>query len=351
MDAPVSEQPGEMAAGDSGNDEKGVQRRWAIDERDPEIAVEMSGFGDAIPGERRQVLTPTDFQNHPLYVASNQSPDSRRRRGSNSGMRDVLPDKFAGRIPWTDYRRHFDVCMRLNRWNDVEAGQFLATRLQGAALKVLNNIPIGRELTYSELASHLERRFGPGEDAENFLLELRTRRRQPKESLQELGQAIRDLTCLAYPELSRDARERLARGHFSDAIDDVEVRAGIFRAHAITLDDAIRAGLATESFGKAEKARERTRPARHVRSMESSVEPIPVDKMRKEIDGLKSSLGEMMEMMREMNMDKSKSVGIVCYNCRENGHMAKYCPKQTQGNGSRPSRWTGGRSTQQGPRM
>lgn len=146
MDAPVSEQPGEMAAGDSGNDEKGVQRRWAIDERDPEIAVEMSGFGDAIPGERRQVLTPTDFQNHPIYVASNQSPDSRRRRGSNSGMRDVLPDKFAGRIPWTDYRRHFDVCMRLNRWNDVEAGQFLATRLQGAALKVLNNIPIGREL-------------------------------------------------------------------------------------------------------------------------------------------------------------------------------------------------------------
>lgn len=40
------------------------------------------------------------------------------------------------------------------------------------------------------------------------------RRRQPEESLQEVGQADRDMSCLAYPELSTEVRECLAKGHF-----------------------------------------------------------------------------------------------------------------------------------------
>lgn len=140
--------------------------------------------------------------------------------------------------------------MQLNCWNDVDAGQFLATRLKGPALKVLNNIPAGRILTYSELVYHLERRFRSGDQAENFLFELRMRRRQPRESLQELGQAIRDMSCLAYPELKTESRERLAKCHFSDAIDDSDIRAGIFRAHPVTLNDAIQAGLKTRVLRK-----------------------------------------------------------------------------------------------------
>ena len=348
------EQSGATGTGEPAGD-GGVQRRWAVDEQDPEIAVPMSGYGDNIPQGRRETYSPHGFRSNPAYYGSDETTEPMRRRKLVSG-REVLPEKFAGKIPWMDYKKHFEVCMRINCWSDVEAGQFLASRLQGPALKVLNNIPLGREITYTELTFHLDRRFGPGEQAENFLYELRMRRRQPKESLQELGQSIRDLTCLAYPELGADVRERLARGHFSDAIDDPEIRAGIFRSQTVTLDDAIRAGLMTESFIKTERARERARPAaRHVRSIDDKVEPKPVpmdERTKKEIDEIKSNLSQLMNMMKHLNMRENRgNSDLVCYRCKQAGHIAKYCPNPALGNERRPTQWAGGRSNQRGPQV
>ena len=104
-----------------------------------------------------------------------------------------------------------------NGWTDEEAKAFLAASLHGEAVKILTNLATsGKEVGYEELLGLLEKRFGPGELAENHLMELRHRRQREKETLQELGQSIRDLSALAYPELPEEGRDRLARGHFSD---------------------------------------------------------------------------------------------------------------------------------------
>lgn len=268
---------------------------------------------------------------------------------SVEGITDVLPEKFGGKIPLTDYYRHFTVCMRLNGWNDIDAGQYLASRLQGFALKVLNNLPADQPISFRALVSQLERRFGPGQEAENFMLELRVRRRQKDESLQQLGQAIRDLTSLAYPEMLSDVRERLAKTHFSEAIDDPEIRSAIFRAHPKTLDEAITAALTTESFLHAERARERIRGPRHVRAVGSSVQPVPADeRMKKEIEELQSSVQEIRSMMNQMRMNKnSDQPRFVCFNCGEPGHMSRNCTKPYRGNDKRPARWTSGRPDRQ----
>lgn len=204
----------------------------------------------------------------------------------------------------------------------------------------------------------MESRFGPGEQAENFLLELRMRRRHKDESLQELGQAIRDLTCLAYPELNTDARHRLAKGHFSDAIDDPETRAGIFRAHPQTLDDAIRAGLTTESFLRAERARERNRTSRHVRAVDAfpNTQPAPMDeKTRKEIEELKMNMRQLTTMIENMATNRTQNKDDrACFNCQEVGHFARECPhvNTRQGNDNRSSRRTAARPNfRQGPRV
>ena len=101
----------------------------------------------------------------------------------------------------------------------------------------------------------VKNRFGLGGKAEVYLAQLRRRRRQPKESLQELGQTIRELCALSYPEFDEKGQDRLARGHFLDAVVTPEIREGLFRAQPRTLDDAVEAALNTEAFVRMEGQR------------------------------------------------------------------------------------------------
>ena len=119
----------------------------------------------------------------------------------------------------------------------------------------------------------LEKRYGPGQLAENHLMELRHRRQGAKETLQELGQAIRELSGLAYPELTDEGRDRLARGHFSDAIEDQAVREGIFRARPKTLEEAVSAAIATEGFLRVEEQRQGKR-SKFARVLDDELGPV-----------------------------------------------------------------------------
>ena len=125
----------------------------------------------------------------------------------------MTPDRYDGRGPILDYLSHFEACAGVNRWSEEEALQYLAASMRGPAVKVLVQ-QTGRTLTYRELVNRLKQRFGPAGKSEVFLAELRTRRRKPKETLQELGQSIRELTALAYQEFDEAGQDRLARRHF-----------------------------------------------------------------------------------------------------------------------------------------
>ena len=86
-------------------------------------------------------------------------------------------------------------------------------------------------------------------------------RRKPKETLQELGQSVRELTALAYQEFDETGQDRLARGHFMDAVTKPDITEGLFRAQPRTLDEAIEAALGTEAFLKVEVDRTDWSPA------------------------------------------------------------------------------------------
>ena len=121
--------------------------------------------------------------------------------GRTTGMLrrpNIVPDRYNGKTSWRDFLQHFEACKFANEWTDEQAKVFLAASLQGTAVKVLGNTSASSgEMTYSEIKGRLEQRFGPGQLSENHLMELRCRRQGPKETLRELGQAIRELATLA----------------------------------------------------------------------------------------------------------------------------------------------------------
>ena len=199
------------------------------------------------------------------YETAPPAPPPAPYSGCRSEKSRMVPDRFDGRTPVLDYLSHFEACCEVNRWSKEEATQYLAASLRGSAVKLLTQ-QTGRRLTYDELVDRLKRRYGPGGKADVFLAELRQRRRGPKETIQELGQTIRDLTVLAYPDFDEDGQDRLARGHFLDAIMDARIREGLFRAQPRTLDEAIEAARNVEAFIKMEGGRRENRPTGYTRA-------------------------------------------------------------------------------------
>ena len=196
------------------------------------------------------------------------------------------------------------------------------------------------ELTYSALTSRLKHRFGPSGKADVFLAELRSRRRKPNETLQELGQSIRDLAGMAYQEFDANGQDKLARGHFLDAIINPAVREGLFRAQPHTLDEAIEAALNTEAFLQMEAERGELRHSqRHSRALTGSDRSTHPDtsemvkKMEKALTDLTARLEALTRQVGSTSQYGNTGPNFrgrrqdgPCFNCGQQGHLSRNCP-------------------------
>ena len=231
------------------------------------------------------------------------SPNVDRPRKPN-----ICPDRFNGRVPWNDYKAHFRACCVANAWSDEQAVVFLAASLQGQALKVLGCQPEGKKSSLKDWMLRLDQRFGPGQQADFHMMEVRHRRQGEVETLQELGTSIRELSALAYPEFSDDSRERLAKGHFMDAVKDREIREGIFRVNPTSLDDAIRAALQTESFLRTEEHRTNGKGRKFARVVAGGEDKVSLQGLHGELratqDRMSKALGGIHAMLEDLSRSK-----------------------------------------------
>ena len=255
----------------------------------------------------------------------NQIPQEHQVRGYvNQARRPcIIPDRFDGSIPWRDYKEHFEACAAINDWAFKEKARFLAASLKGVAQQVLGD---KSEPSYHELMQLLERRFGPGQRAEAYLAELRGCQRKPNEPIQELGHVIRRLTALAYPELARDAQDRLGKTHFIDAEPDKEIRVGIYRANPASLDEAIRIALEIESFMETERMWHGVQRSRQVRSLEGNSQ-----KVEEELSRMRQHIQELEKQLKSSKEDaKKSSVRYRCWHCGQPGHIMRNCQVKKQ---------------------
>ena len=101
-----------------------------------------------------------------------------------------------------------------NGWSYRDKAIHLKAVLAGAAEGLLSP----HKLNYTALVRRLRDRFGTAEQQEQFRVELKYRRRQPNESLQELSQAIERLVLRAYPKVPPETRDVLATEAFIDSL-------------------------------------------------------------------------------------------------------------------------------------
>jgi len=120
--------------------------------------------------------------------------------------------------------------------------------LVGAAGQILWE-PEGKATRTAEgIIRLLRNRFGNSNQAERFRAELRTRRRGPGESLQQLYMDVCHLISLAYPGTMNNVTKIVARDSFLEALGNNDFRVRILEKEPPDLDTALNYAVRLEAF-------------------------------------------------------------------------------------------------------
>ena len=249
----------------------------------------------------------------------------------------LLPMTFDGQTAWQDFKVHFEMVADLNNWEDVQKATYLAVSLRGAAQEVLGNLPQIQRQNYDLLVQALTQRFAPSNQTELHKVQLKARSRRRDESLTELGQSIRRLTGLAYPDAHQELVEILAKDHFIDALQESEMRLRVQQARPKTLNEAVHAAVELETFQRAELQRQGGR-----RFTRAVTEPKAKSDLQSQVYELAKAIENLTKMMNDRQGNKKytprypfRNSEVTCFNCSEKGHYRKDCPKlifQNSGN-------------------
>lgn len=104
------------------------------------------------------------------------------------------------------------------------------------------------------LVKALEERFAPPSQTERYRVQLKERKQRASETLSKLEQAIRRLTCLAYPTAPAEIRETLGKNTFIDALENSNMRLRMKQNRPEYLNDAIRLAVEPHAFYRTERS-------------------------------------------------------------------------------------------------
>ncbi|PIK46151.1 hypothetical protein BSL78_16972 [Apostichopus japonicus] len=288
---------------------------------------------------------------------------------NKTGTTGIRPGTYDGTTPWEDYLAQFEVIAELHDWGTDVMALCLVASLRGDAQAVVADLDARCRRSYTTVVGALSQRFSPTHQKEVFRVQLKSRLRRKDESLPELAHEIKRLTRQAYPMAPGELQAMLAKDHFLDALDDPELRLGVYQMKPVNLEEAVKAALEIEAYHIAERQRSlgirrsvrmvsqgNAQEARETKgeTMCDEIKKIVVDgiqgqqtlieDMRKALETLNKDVSDLKHKLRQGNTDEAGKRRIqyrnrtfpaytedgtpICFQCKEPGHMKRECPSQ-----------------------
>ena len=122
-------------------------------------------------------------------------------------------------------------------WNESDRYHHLCASLDGVAGQILWDV--GPNGTVAKIIALLKTRFGNELQSERFYAELRARRRQPREPLQQLYLDVSRLVTLAYPGKSAELCNHVAKEAFLEALGDPQLQLKVLEREPKTVEDVL----------------------------------------------------------------------------------------------------------------
>ncbi|KAJ8050192.1 hypothetical protein HOLleu_03295 [Holothuria leucospilota] len=190
---------------------------------------------------------------HPEIGQMERQPT--KNQSGLSGTYGIRPGIYDGSSSWEDYQVQFEAVAELHGWDKQEMAMCLAASLKGDARAVLADLHAKSRRSNPLLTEALSRRFSPSHQTEIFRIQLKNRIRKKEESLPQLAQEVRRLARQAYPSAPPQLLGFLCKDHLLDALDDQDLRLGVYHMGPGSLEEALKAALEMEAFHTAEKQR------------------------------------------------------------------------------------------------
>jgi hypothetical protein len=291
-------------------------------------------------------------------VRRSRSSSLKDRRGSSPRRKPAKPDRYDGTGSVEAFLEQFRTCAQYNRWDEEDKYVQLKLCLRGSAVGLLKE----DVTTFEALQGKLQQRFNAKGREVSFRAQLRARRRQRGETLQDLYINIGDLMHHAYPGKPTEHRDSIAIDAFIDALDDAGLEQRVRDKMPENLDDAYKLAVIMEANSRGAELKScvgipRVRETRQdVRGIYTEAEQVPrtsflsagcTDEQNKQANAIEiSDLKEAVNMLC-LEVAKIREEGSVrrsglstlaataehrpkssrsCFICGDMTHFASRCP-------------------------
>ena len=191
----------------------------------------------------------------------------------------------------------------------------------------------GPELTWAQMREELQAEYAGEPSALEAMRSLAEVRKKEDETLVELGERIRGLSLLAYPQediRSTPVLQAQLADCYIDALQDEEIKKEVVKAEPGDVTRAVHLARRNKNF--LERVRKRHRGQKQERISQPTrrnLEPGWGHRRREDWSAEADPRRQDWSIWKRFHDSPRKNLRVTCWSCRKEGHYSTECPSRS----------------------